>query len=161
MKALLCGAKKPRLIHEAPPKIRTEPLATCWNPKEGKVISWMGSRREESCCYEILLPGGVSRRILKVTKKSGNRGRCRKLSLWKCRFSSLSLSFGRHRTWFTRLLNSYSLGIISSGSARRIAFPAAAEKGLWKKIAAARRRKYSRVFTILYLAGKKFSPWPA
>ena len=49
-----------------------KPLATCWNPKEGKVISWMGSRREESCCYEILLPGGVSRRILKVTKKSGN-----------------------------------------------------------------------------------------
>ena len=41
---------------------------------------------------------GAGERILKVTKKSGNRGRCRKLSLW-------SSSFSRAR-WQKRYLRS-------------------------------------------------------
>ena len=48
---------------------------------------------------------GAGERILKVTKKSGNRGRCRKLSLWSSSFWSW--------TTYTSLLSSFPRAIIS------------------------------------------------
>ena len=65
------GAKKPMLIHEAPPKNSGQKLIShhvLWTPerRKGQIKKSGTFIREQSCCYDILLPRGVSRRFLKL-----------------------------------------------------------------------------------------------